>query len=277
MQRGPLKKACRLRQAFFLSLLLLCVACAGGSPLDSRLDIAERVAHSARLEPARFQAGAFELHGYRLYRRPGDGELTVYIEGDGLAWNAFGTAPSPDPTPRDPVALRLMAVDPAPNRLYLARPCQYLNTTALSRCSYLYWTSHRFAEEVGASRVRLVGYSGGGALAALVAPRLSGAVELVTIAAPLDHADWTRTMRISPMTGSLNPADLGPRLAGVSQTHFVSPRDVIVPESVTRSYLAALGPDAGNARIVRVKDVDHWCCWPDVWPRLLSGMAATAR
>ena len=200
MQRGPLKKACRLRQAFFLSLLLLCVACAGGSPLDSRLDIAERVAHSARLEPARFQAGAFELHGYRLYRRPGDGELTVYIEGDGLAWNAFGTAPSPDPTPRDPVALRLMAVDPAPNRLYLARPCQYLNTTALSRCSYLYWTSHRFAEEVvaafagvvdaqrravGASRVRLVGYSGGGALAALVAPRLSGAVELVTIAAPI--------------------------------------------------------------------------------------------
>jgi pimeloyl-ACP methyl ester carboxylesterase len=293
MLPDSLKKACRFRQAVFLTAFVMLAACSGGSPLDSRADVAEQIARVAQFEPVRLRGGAFELFGYRSYRRPATAALTVYVEGDGLAWNAFGTAPSPDPTPRDPVALRLAAVDPAPNRLYLARPCQYLDAAALSRCSDVYWTSDRFAETViaayveiitaqmrsiGVRRVRLVGYSGGGAVAALVAPRLAAAsVELATVAAPLDHADWTRTMRISPMTGSLNPADDGARLATIPQTHFVSPGDAVVPESVTLRYLAALGPDTGVARIVRVREVDHWCCWPDVWPRLLGQISTGAQ
>ena len=51
-------------------------------------------------------------------------EVHVYIEGDGYAW-ATTTDPSDDPTPINPLALRLAAVDDAPNVLYLARPCQF--------------------------------------------------------------------------------------------------------------------------------------------------------
>lgn len=278
------EKACRFRQAFFVLVSALwCTACAGGSPLDSRQEIADKTARSAHLEPVRFRAGPFEILGYRQYRRAGTDALSVFIEGDGLAWNAFGTAPSADPTPRDPVGLRLAAADPAANRLYLARPCQYQSKVALARCSYQYWTSHRFAEEVvegfaeivagqaheiGARQIHLVGYSGGGALAALIAPRLPGQVTLVTIAAPLDHAYWTRLMHISPMTASLNPADLGTRLAKVPQVHFVSPDDEVVPPQVAQSYLAALGDDASRVKIVPVEGADHWCCWPRLWPQL---------
>jgi hypothetical protein len=281
-------KACRLRQVFFLCALIACSACVGGSPLDSRQDVADRVAQSAQLDSVRLRSGAFEVQGYRNYRQPAGATLTVYIEGDGLAWNAFGTAPSRDPTPRDPVALRLAALDTAANRLYLARPCQYQTSAALARCSYLYWTSHRFAEDVvaayvdiieaqktrvGARHIRLIGYSGGGALAALIAGRLGGDIDLVTIVAPLDHAHWTRVMQISPMTGSLNPAASGAVLANIPQTHFISTRDAVVPESVTQSYVRALGPDRGRVRVVRVEDADHWCCWPELWPELLGQVA----
>ena len=44
----------------------------------------------------------------------------------------------------------------------------------------------------------------------------------MTIAAPLDHAFWTRVMKISPMKGSLNPSDIADRLAPIPQTHFVA-------------------------------------------------------
>ncbi|CAN0359955.1 unnamed protein product, partial [Discosporangium mesarthrocarpum] len=248
MQPDRVKKACRFRRAFFLTGVLLVAACTGGSPLENREDVAARVARDGGLEAVRLRAGPFELQGYRRYAAPASGQLTVFIEGDGLAWNAFGTAPSPDPTPRDPVALRIAAVDASANRLYLARPCQYQQPAALARCHYSYWTSHRFAEEVvagyaaaieaqargiGAGRIMLVGYSGGGAVAALVAPRLTGTVELLTIAAPLDHAFWTQEMKISPMTGSLNPADNAGRLATIPQVHFVAADAEIVPHSVT--------------------------------------------
>lgn len=279
------KKACRFRQAFLLLIVLVSASCGGVSPLDSRLDGVERIARTAQMTPLRVQAGPFELFGLRRFADPATGRLTVYIEGDGLAWNAFGTAPNVDPTPRDPVALRLAAIDRAANRLYLARPCQYQTDAALARCGVIYWTSHRLAEEVvaavadvvrrqalliGARRIRLVGYSGGGALAALLVPRLDTAVDLVTIAAPLDHAYWTHVMQISPMSGSLNPADIAGQLANVPQAHIVSTRDRIVPASVAERFVAGLGPGARGARILRTDRADHHCCWPEIWPELLT-------
>ncbi len=105
--------------------------------------------------------------------------LTVYLEGDGLAWLS-ATRPSSDPTPLTPMALLLAQADPGPAAA-LARPCQYGTLTA-EGCDSRYWTSHRFAPEViaatslavsrlkelsGAGGLRLGGYSGGAAVAAL--------------------------------------------------------------------------------------------------------------
>lgn len=44
--------------------------------------------------------------------------LTIHIEGDGLAWINSST-PSSDPTPTNPLALRLALLDTAPS-VYLA-------------------------------------------------------------------------------------------------------------------------------------------------------------
>lgn len=133
--------------------------------------------------------------------RPGTGDvLRVYIEGDGHAWQSR-TRPSADPTPHNPVGLRLALADPSPAPLlYLARPCQYARGEVLRHCATRYWTSARLSEEVissldaavsaakahsGARHVALVGFSGGGGAAALLAARRRDVVFLGSVAGNL--------------------------------------------------------------------------------------------
>jgi hypothetical protein len=77
---------------------------------------------------------ALDLDGdgfrHRAYTAAGtpSGTLHVYIEHDGTPW-IVSTLPSSDPTPRRPLALELMAQDPAP-RLFLGRPCYFATDDA---------------------------------------------------------------------------------------------------------------------------------------------------
>lgn len=118
--------------------------------------------------------------------------LRVYIEGDGHAW-ATRTQPSTDPTPHTSLMAQFAAEDPAP-AAYLARPCQFVVTDA---CKPALWTSERFGRaSVDAmnsalnnlkSRYRtesfdLVGYSGGAAIALILAGERDDVGQVQTIA-----------------------------------------------------------------------------------------------
>ncbi|MCC6656833.1 MAG: alpha/beta hydrolase, partial [Rhodocyclaceae bacterium] len=99
---------------------------AGCSLVDAIGGSRERVvgwaaAHGFRAE--RITTGQFVLLGL-LRQRTADDTLTIYIEGDGAPWPSPYHPPS-DPTPRDPLALRLADRDTAPQLAYLGRPCQY--------------------------------------------------------------------------------------------------------------------------------------------------------
>ncbi len=270
----------------FVSALLIAAGLAGcAKPLfvpDPRA-AADSVAAEHGFRRADYAAGPFVLRGYERFGRPGAPILTVYIESDGRAWLDRWTL-SPDPTPARPDILTLATEDPSPNRLYLARPCQYLAPPALARCAPDYWAEDRFAPEViagyeaaidaakrraGAARVALYGYSGGGAVAALVAARRIDVALLVPVSAPLDTARWTHDADISPLTGSLNPADFAARLQTVRQVVFVGADDEVVPPAVARSYLARM-TDRSRATLVSVPGFDHDCCWVDRWPALLA-------
>lgn len=207
--------------------------------------------------------------------------LTVYIEGDGLAWITRDTA-SANPTPRDPVALRLALAQAEGAAAYLGRPCQYV-AAAPSECPNRYWTSHRFAPEVitsvdrainvlktrfGASRLTLVGYSGGGAVAALIAARRSDVERLITVAGNVDHRAWTSYHGLQPLSGSLNPADDLASLSDIPQWHFAGGRDTTVPPALIQAYANRFPPD--QRPHVRVEpEFGHRCCWAEQWPRLL--------
>lgn len=204
--------------------------------------------------------------------------LSIYIEGDGLAWVGSSSV-STDPTPLNPLALKLALKDAGP-AAYLARPCQYVLREDPVGCESKFWTSHRFAEEVVAAsdaavevlkqrfhaqHLRLVGFSGGGAVAALVAARRQDVTELITIAGNLDHRAWTDGHHLSPLAGSLNPADFSASLARLPQTHFIGGKDQTVGEAVARAY-ARRFPPAQRPRLVVMPDFDHHCCWVEAWP-----------
>lgn len=229
----------------------------------------------------RYQAGPFELLAYERFA-PGERTLTVYLESDGHI-RLTRTQISPDPTPLRPLLLDMAARDSAPSVLYLARPCQYQSAERLRGCNPLYWDVRRFSPEVvdalsaaldraktraRAERLVLVGYSGGGTLALLLAVKRDDVAAIATVAAPLDVDAWVRHHNISPVTGSLDAAALA-RLARVRQAHLTGVRDWQVPPHLAEAYARRL-PDRGQTRVTAIQGQDHDCCWVESWTRLLA-------
>ena len=207
-----------------------------------------------------------------------NGLLTVYIEGDGLAWVTRSKA-SPDPTPINPIGLRLALEHPDGLAAYLARPCQFTGANAGKNCDAGFWTDGRFAEEVSSASdqaisalkemtssttLRLVGYSGGGAIAALVAARRDDVSQLITIAGNLDHTAWAIQHRISPLKNSLNPVDAWQALQDIPQIHLTGGKDKIVGDYVLTAYLERF-PLSRRPGTLRFPEYTHQCCWAENW------------
>jgi hypothetical protein len=258
------------------ALLLALASCSAARQF--RVDEATAIGRAGGLEPLLLQARGFNILGFERADRE-QATLTVYIEGDGRAWlNPW--QPSTDPTPTDPVGLRLASADPASPLLYLARPCQFVASDA---CDKRLWTSARLSPEIvelfqqliddamrrtNSVRLGLVGYSGGGALAALIAERRRDVAWLVTVAADLDLAEWVRLESIEPLPGSLDPADSAAAIQQLPQTHFVGANDPVVPPAVAEAFVRRMSnPPA--ARVIVEPSFDHECCWVATWPQLV--------
>ncbi len=191
--------------------------------------------------------------------------LTIVIEGDGRAHDRRGRA-IPDPTPEKAIGLDLAKAWPAP-AAWLGRPCQYVQDAA---CTSAAWTTHRFSNaavamtdaaisdlkaRAGAEQIVLVGWSGGGVMATLVAARRSDVAGLITLAAPLDVAAWTRSRGLSPLQG-LDPADLDP--LAVPQLHLTGAFDRLVRPAVVGDTARRLAGPNGR---VETWPERHDCCW----------------
>jgi len=245
----------------------------------SRTETADGLARSGALAYAQVQTDSFVLASYsRIGDR--DQPIDVYIEGDGLAWRSR-FEPSTDPTPRKAIGLALAASDPAANVVYIARPCQY--TLALSpRCGVAYWTGKRFAPEVIAAmnqaidhfagqapgqKLNLVGYSGGGAVAVLVAARRADVATIRTVAGNLDHKEFSRLHEVSLMPDSLNAIDVAGTVAAIPQIHFSGGDDTVVPAVIAEHFRKAAASPC--VKVLVVADATHESGWTTAWPRLL--------
>jgi hypothetical protein len=204
--------------------------------------------------------------------------LHVYIEGDGTPWLRRDTIAA-DPTPRNPLAFKLMLQDSAPS-IYLGRPC-YFGLMDSPMCVPPIWTHRRYSEEVIASmhaaleqylrgnpyqRLTLIGYSGGGVIAMLLAQRVPQSNRLITIAANLDTDAWARYHQYSTMTGSLNPAKQPQLPPSIKQTHFAGQHDKNVPIALIKSVSSR----QTNSSLRIMDKFDHICCWETAWPDLLK-------
>lgn len=255
----------RILMLLMAAALLACCA----ATINERTHRAAAIAMEGRLEPLVVETPTFRLQAYVRLPHPVP-HLVVYIEGDGFAWVSRNKKSS-DPTPILPLALQLAALDPRPAVAYLARPCQYAGVGENPACTDDVWTRGRFSEEVvtsisqaidrlktaaGAKSVELIGYSGGGGVAILVAARRRDVDAVVTVAGNLDHRAFTDVAGVTPLDGSLNPLDVAEAVSSIPQIHFVGAEDRIVPEAVSRSFLARSRASRCIAVIV-VPDTDH--------------------
>lgn len=229
-----------------------------------------------------------QKHLLQAYHRPQvfkQTHIRVYIEGDGFAY-VTRSIPSPDPTPLEPTSLRLAAADDAQNVLYLARPCQYTKNRQ-PKCPRMYWTTHRYSRDVldiyhmvldslkNENEVKsfdLVGYSGGGTIAALLAAEREDIVSLRTVASNLDVKAFLAHHGVSAMPHSLDPAELAEAIRAIPQIHFVAAEDDIIPPEVVHPFLKAQGlsPGQDDYPLVVIEGVNHAGPWDEIWTDLLG-------
>lgn len=213
---------------------------------------------------------------HQVYRnRSGNGKiLHVYLEGDGRPWLSRRRI-ALDPTPKNPLMLKLMSLDSAPS-VYVGRPCYFIAQD--DNCSPQWWTQKRYAAEVVSSLnqviqqyaenyegIALFGHSGGGSLAMLVAAQREDVVALMTLAGNLDIDRWAIHHGYSPLVGSLNPANQPALNQSILQKHFLGALDInVMPEMVLATIERQIQAD-----FYLLDNVDHSCCWRKLWPQLL--------
>jgi pimeloyl-ACP methyl ester carboxylesterase len=260
--------------------LLLAAALITGS--DACVDPGSRVQRLARQAGFQEDLVTGSTFRHRVYRKEGrvggSRILHVYIEGDGRPFLGSKTV-ALDPTPRDPLMLRLMALDPA-SSVYLGRPC-YFGLDRDMGCNPAYWTIGRFAPEVvdslasalrseaaraGATSIELYGHSGGGTLAVLLSAQVPAVTRVVTIGANLDTEAWCALHGYSPLLGSLNPAKLNFR-DSVRFLHLVGSDDTNTPPAFVESAASRTGA-IGSVHII--PSYTHNCCWEQIWSGVLS-------
>lgn len=265
----------RLRPSL-LSLASLALLAGCASDLVQRADA---LAAPAGLQREEVRGGPFVLTAY-VHACPQAPLLRVYLEGDGRAW-ITRTQVSPDPTPHTAMGLRLAASDGG-DVVYLARPCQFTPMARNPVCQPAYWAGLRYSPEVVSAmdealsryvaqlqpaRLELVGYSGGGAIAVLLAARRKDVSAIRTVAGNLDHVAMNQWHKVSQMPGSLNPIDVAAQVARIPQLHVSGAEDAVIPPAITRSFVAKAGPCAALAII---PGMAHESDWSSRWPGLLQ-------
>lgn len=205
--------------------------------------------------------------------------LVIYIEGDGRSWKTR-TEPSEDPTPLNPLALKLALLDPRPNVVYLARPCQFTEFSLNPGCKTEIWTDQRFSKQVVNAMstaidkikrknhrgIHLIGFSGGGGIAVLLAANRKDIVSITTVAADLDHEAMTAYHRTSPLKGSLNPKHFASKVAQIPQHHYVGGQDPIVQQFVSEGFIDAMHcKNCTSIQRTVIENATHHEGWEKVW------------
>ena len=268
---------------YYKALLLFCLLFVSGciSSGSERLKNVQNIASKFNLKYEVIKTSNFEL--FTFYKsKKNSKDLTVYLEGDGFAWVTVNQKSS-NPTPLKPMLLNLAMLDNNHNVAYLARPCQYIGVGKNPLCENSLWTSHRFSEVIIASmnqainklkvkaaadNIHLVGYSGGAAVAAIIAARRDDIKSIKTIAGNLDHKAVNKHHGVTLMPYSLNPINYAVKIRNIPQHHLVGEQDEIILPKIAQKFIRK-----GKMKCAKTtvhKNVSHFEGWETVWQKEVS-------
>jgi hypothetical protein len=244
------------------------------------------IKYNQKAEELRFIRNVISLYNFNIviYKNQSSyagKRLHIYLDGDGSPWRRGGTVINEDPTPRQYLVLQLMSLDSSP-AILIGRPC-YHGLNRDIHCHPLLWTHERYSEKVvsaisesleiilknnNISQVVLIGYSGGGTLAQLLAERIKQTCAVLTLAGNLDTAAWTQLHGYAALQGSMNPAQRSPLSKHILQLHYVGGSDQNIPSFLVKKYIS--GKDRGEMRIL--EEVDHYNGWLAHWTDILDDL-----
>ncbi len=202
--------------------------------------------------------------------------LHVYLEGDGRNWWMNRLPPS-NPSSTQLTALKLMMADPY-SAAYLQRPCFGQKKLPVA-CEKTLWTSGRYSNTIITQmnlaldaiqtsspnrQIVLIGHSGGGSIAMILASLRQDVRTVITLGANLDHQAWTNTLGYTPLSTSLNAVDVS-LPPSTLRWHYAAPNDETVPWQLTQQA-ARQDP---KALFYLLSEGDHICCWQTLWPGVL--------
>lgn len=239
-----------------------------------------RLSRAGDLEQLHLSSGKFDH--IVLLNKHTDAPLYLYIEGDGTPWIREKRV-AIDPTPANPVLLRLMARSEHAGA-YLGRPC-YFGTATSRDCEPRHWTFERYGPDViramcdvanqlvarsRAASVVLVGYSGGAAIASAMRGCVDQLAGVVSVAGNLDPESWARYHGYSPLAAL--PMLASPASFDGYEIHWQCKTDKVVPPRVTERYFEH--NPAAERRLI--DNCTHSTGWETYWPRIVP-RSPTAR
>jgi hypothetical protein len=265
-----------LSRVVVLSISLSLSSCV--SSIETRIEEVEKVASINKFEKKLVKAGDFVITTYQRISDK-DSPYVFYIEGDGsISIGRYAIADNP--TPSKVMLFKLATLDTRPNVVYIARPCQYTPVELNSNCNQVYWTDKRMAKEVIESTnivinsinngkpASLVGFSGGGGTAILVAVRNKHIKDIITIAGNLDIESFSKYHGVYALKKSLNPIDYAIKINNIPQLHILGSKDTIVPNSIMHGYVKASSSNCIQQKIF--PNITHTKGWDKVWQDVLK-------
>lgn len=251
---------------FLILITIFFTSCQSKYSLDNRVKNLNELVKNSPFDEVFIKTSLFNLKSFQKIE---DKNLPIkfYIEGDGFSYIDKYTISS-NPTPLEPTALKVALNDSYPNIVYLARPCQYINS---QNCSEFFWGEGKYSFEIinsiseaitilkgnsKSKQIKVVGYSGGGTIALLLGTYREDVEEIVTIAGNLNPKLLHELYEIPVMKKSLNPMDFINRLKNIKQTHYIVKNDEVVPKEVSNSYFNAV-IDSNLIKIIELENSTH--------------------
>lgn len=262
-----------LRLLFWIISLGFLVAIAGCSSPVAKL---QAQAEQFGLQTLELSGDVFRMTAFYQPSTMPSQRLHVYLEGDGRPW-LHGNWPAEEPTTHASLMLPLMALDNGA-ALYLGRPC-YNGHAKDAGCNDKLWTSARYGELVvnamavalqqfcrlhDIRQLVLIGHSGGGTLALLLAERLPQTRLIVTLAGNYDIDAWTDHHGYLRLTESINPAHKPE--TGIEEWHFLGAEDKTVPPHLFPTALQ----QRSHSHVEVLPEVSHQAGWLEVWSGILK-------
>lgn len=276
-----MKSHLHLKAAIAATLIL--GGCIATSLPTLRTETAQRIAAPAWMIKRDIAAAPYLLRAYERIHERG-GVANVYIEGDGTN-GKHSIAENADFTPVNPVSLHLASKDNAKNLIYIARPCQFNGRLEYPHtCNNKEWQENRFSKDVvnsynialdeisrryGIKAFNLIGYSGGAAIATMLAGERKDVISLRTVAGILDNKAYAQVAGEFPISTSRTAAEHASDVSKTPQYHFVGGQDDIVHPSVLATYLGEM-PPTNCVQTMLIQEAEHEAGWVDKWPELLK-------